>query len=266
VALDLGKQSGNAFFYAGASFLQGVLQYQRGDWAATRTWFEQAQRYYGHSTRVVVRSYVPYGQGLIQVVTGDIEKGLQSLREAILQTEDVGFLFLLHRAQRDMAEVELVRGQAREARMRLQPITESPGCEQYNDITPMLPLLAWACIELGDGSQAEALLERALLQAEAQHHILAVLDILRVRALLYTRRERWEEGCQTLEQALVLARSMPHPYAEAKLLYIAGQLQAARGDTLTARQHFLAALSNCTQLGEWLYAVNIERDLSVLGR
>jgi tetratricopeptide (TPR) repeat protein len=265
VALDLGKQSGNMVFYGSSSFLQGVLQYQRGDWTAARSWFLETQRHNGRATRVVIRAYAPYGQGLICVASSDVEEGARYLEEAISISQNGRLSFILHRAQRDLAEVELVQGQAVEAQVRLQPIIESPDCEQYNDITPMLPMLAWACIELGDERQAEALLDRALPQAEAQHHILAVLDILRIRALLSTRRERWEEGCQTLEQALVLARSMPHPYAEAKLLYVAGQLQAARRDTPAARENFLAALSNCTQLGERLYAVHIERDLTALG-
>jgi hypothetical protein len=68
-----------------------------------------------------------------------------------------------------------------------------------------------------------------------------------------------------LEQALSLARSMPHPYAEAKLLYVAGQLEAASGDSCAAREHFIAALSICAGLGERLYAGRIERELMALG-
>jgi class 3 adenylate cyclase/tetratricopeptide (TPR) repeat protein len=263
VALDLATQSGNQTFYGSSSFLQGILEYQRGDWVAARYWFEQAQRHYGPACRIVVRAYGPYGQGLIRAVTGELEEGVRYLHEAISICEAGGLLFLLHRAQRDMAEVELVRGQAVEARDRLESIVWSPGCEEYNEITPLLPLQAWAFLELGDASRAEDLLDRAAPRAEAQQHTLALLDVLRVRGLLHTRKERPKEGREVLEQALSLARSLPHPYAEAKLLYVVGQLEAASGDTRAAREHFTAALAICGELGERLYAHRIEREMSV---
>jgi tetratricopeptide (TPR) repeat protein len=264
VALDLNKQAGNESFYGSSSFLRGLLEYQRGEWGAMWDWFEQLPRHY-RALRVVTRAYAPYGQGLIRVITGEVEEGERFLREAISIAENGRLQFLLHRAQRDLAEIELVQGQSMEARVRLQPIIESPGFEQYNDITPMLPMLAWACIELGDDSQAETLLERVGPQAEAQHHFLALLDVLRVRGLLCIKQQRWQEGREVLRQALTLACEMPHPYAEAKLLYASGCLEAARGDADTARQQFSAALAICGRLGERLYAERIEREVASLG-
>jgi tetratricopeptide (TPR) repeat protein len=264
VALDLNKQSGNQMFYGSSAFLQGLLEYHRGDWAAARHWFEQAQRHFGHASRTVTRAYAPIGPGLIGAVTGDLEEGLRYLQKAISISQDEGVPFILHRAQREMAEVELVLGHAAEARMRLQPIVETPGYGAYNDVTPLLPLLAWACIELGDERQAETLLERAAPQAKAQHHELALLDVLRVRGLLCIKQQCWQDGRKVLEQALTLARGMPHPYAEAKVLYTTGCLDAACGEPAAARRRFTASLTICTQLGERLYAESIEREMSAL--
>jgi tetratricopeptide (TPR) repeat protein len=264
IALDLNQQSGNQMFYGSSSFLQGLLEYHRGDWAAARHWFEQPQKHYGHASRVVTRAYAPIGPGLIRAVTGDLEEGVQYLQKAISICQDEGVPFILHRVQREMAEVELNLGRSAAARMRLQPIVEAPSYEAYNDVTPLLPLLAWACIELGDESQAEALLERAAPQAEAQRHYLALLDVLRVRGLLCIKRQQWQAGREVLDRALTLARAMPHPYAEAKGLYTTGCLEAASGDPATARQLFTAALTICTQLGERLYAECIERAVSAL--
>jgi class 3 adenylate cyclase/tetratricopeptide (TPR) repeat protein/DNA-binding XRE family transcriptional regulator len=261
-AQDLFRQTGNSTSFA-AAFLHGVLDMYRGDWKAARDWFEQVPSHH-QSSRVLIWAYAPFGQGLIRAVTGDVKEGRRYLEEAISINKDGGLPFILHRIQRDLAEVELVEGQAAEARARLQPIVQSPGCEQYNDITPLLPLLAWACIELGDESQAETLLERAALQAEAQHHYLALLDVLRVRGLFCIKQQRWQAGLEVLEQALTLARAMPHPYAEAKVLYASGCLEAAHGDHATARQQFTAALTICSHLGERLYAERIERVVSAL--
>jgi tetratricopeptide (TPR) repeat protein len=210
-------------------------------------------------------AYAPYGQGLIRVVTGDVEEGVRYLEEAISHYKGSGLPFIVHRAQRDLAEVELIQGQAVQAQVRLQPIIQTPGYELYNDITPMLPMLAWACLERGDAGQAEALLDQAAPQAQAQHHALALLDILRVRGLLYTRLERFAWAQAALDDALARARSMPHPYAEAKLVYTYGRLEAARGDPSAARACFVAARSICAQLGERLYAKCIEREMTALG-
>jgi hypothetical protein len=73
---------------------------------------------------------------LIRTGVGDLEEGVRYLEEAISISQDGGLPFILHRAQRDMAEIELVLGQAVKAQVRLPPIAQSPGCEQYNDITP----------------------------------------------------------------------------------------------------------------------------------
>lgn len=77
--------------------------------------------------------------------------------------------------------------------------------------------------------------------------------------------QRWQEGREVLEKALSLARSLPHPYAEAKVLYATGQLNAASGDTRVAGEHFTAALSICAELGERLYAGRIEQETAALG-
>jgi hypothetical protein len=103
-----------------------------------------------------------------------MEQGVRYLQEAISINEDAGFPFILHRAQRDMAEVEL-------------------------------------------------------------------------------------------DDALVRARSMPHPYAEAKLQYTYGRLEAARGNTSAALERFTSADFICARLGERLYAERIERETAALG-
>jgi hypothetical protein len=57
---------------------------------------------------------------------------------------------------------------------------------------------------------------------------------------------------------------MPYPYAEAKALWVYGQLEMERGDPRAAREHFTAALAICDQLGEGLYRPRIEQDLELI--
>lgn len=66
-----------------------------------------------------------------------------------------------------------------------------------------------------------------------------------------------------LEEALALERGMSYPYAEAKTLYTAGQLHAARDETEQAHERFEAALGILHRLGEQQDAEHVERALAV---
>jgi class 3 adenylate cyclase/tetratricopeptide (TPR) repeat protein len=264
LALDLATRTGNITFNGGALFLRGLALLHCGEWKMAERSFHDAARLISQFPTVVTHSYGHLGLGIIQAATGDAEAGLYNLREAVAMSESSGFPFLTHRAQREMAEVELALGEFTAARARLEPFVIASGCETYNDITPMMPLLAWALLETGEEAQAEALLERAAPQAVEQHHMLALLDVLRIRGILRTRQGRWTEAQAALEDGLTRARALPHPYAEVKLLYALGQIDVARAHAEAAREHFRAALEICDQLGEGLYRPRIEKDLDMI--
>jgi tetratricopeptide (TPR) repeat protein len=80
------------------------------------------------------------------------------------------------------------------------------------------------------------------------------------------RWQRWEDARAALDEAIAMSRDMPYPYAEAKALYVYGQLHAAMGEPGRAREKYEQALSICDRLGEGLYRTYIERDLRRLAR
>jgi tetratricopeptide (TPR) repeat protein len=123
------------------------------------------------------------------------------------------------------------------------------------------PVLAWAHLERGKEGRAGELVEQALAAARAAGVRLILADVLGVQALLAAQHGRWQEAEAALEEALALCRAMPHPYAEAKALWISGQVEAGRGDPAAARTRFTAALLICYRLGEGLYRTHIDRDL-----
>jgi tetratricopeptide (TPR) repeat protein len=96
-------------------------------------------------------------------------------------------------------------------------------------------------------------------------HWNAQVDALRSKALLAMQQRRWQEAEEALEVSRSLARPMPYPYAEAKALYVYGQLHVAKGEPDRARQRFAQALAVCARLGERLYAEHIEQALAELG-
>ena len=92
----------------------------------------------------------------------------------------------------------------------------------------------------------------------------ALVQALRVQALLLSKEERWEEAEQALQEALMLCRRMAAPYAEAKALYTAGLVSHDKRELASTRQRFEAAREICTRLGERLYALRLEQVLAKL--
>lgn len=126
-----------------------------------------------------------------------------------------------------------------------------------------LSLLPWAYMELGEADKAEELLAQVLSTTRQAQMNPALVQALRVQALVLSKQERWEEADHGLEEALTLCRSMATPYAEAKTLYVAGLVSRRRREFEPARQRFEAALAILERLGERLYARYIEQLLSL---
>jgi tetratricopeptide (TPR) repeat protein len=260
-AQNAAERAGSGSMLGGAYFPRGLQSFYAGDWPTARMWFERAADLLGGKL-YSISLYAPLGRGIIRLATGEKETGLNFLLEALALAEQRGFLFGKDRIQRELAEAELVMGRASSALMRLESRVTQPVRQEENDVTPMMPLLAWVYLELGGGQDVEALLDRAAAQARIQHHHLALVDTMRIRGLLYARQRRWQEAAHALDEALALCRSMPHPYAEAKALYIYGQMHLARDEPERAREDFTAALAILNRLGERLYAEHVERALA----
>jgi hypothetical protein len=127
-----------------------------------------------------------------------------------------------------------------------------------------LPLLAWAEGDLGELEHAEALAQQVVALARRQEQRLALVDGLRVSAVVAIRTRRWPEAAAALQESLALAHAMPYPYAEAKARWVYGQLETARDDGVAASDQFAQARSICVRLGEGLYRPHIERALATL--
>jgi hypothetical protein len=95
---------------------------------------------------------------------------------------------------------------------------------------------------------------------------LTLVDVLRIQGLLAHRRGDRHKAGVALEESLALSRAMPYPYAEAKALYVYGQLHATKGEPEMAREKYAAALAICAVLGEGLYRPHIELALTALGQ
>jgi hypothetical protein len=109
--------------------------------------------------------------------------------------------------------------------------------------------LAWAHLELGDLTVAEALVAQAATQARATNDRVKLVDALRVQAMVVLRQGHCEVAARSLEEGLALTRSIPYPYAEGRLLHVYGQLHLAQGKAGPARERLEAALAIFRRLG-----------------
>lgn len=87
--------------------------------------------------------------------------------------------------------------------------------------------LAWAHLRGGDAGRAAELSVRAVERARKTGEILALVNALRVLGMVLVQQGRVEDAGTVLNEGLALARSLPYPYAEARILVEMGTLDAA---------------------------------------
>jgi tetratricopeptide (TPR) repeat protein/transcriptional regulator with XRE-family HTH domain len=165
-----------------------------------------------------------------------------------------------------LAETDLLAGRDEAARIRVESLLAADGAlfmyGSHAVKAALIPMQAWAAAERGDMRQADLLVRGEIERARRVGYRPALADALRIRALLAVRQGRSQEAEAALEESLSLCRAMPYPYAEAKALYVYGQLYAARDEPERARERFAQALAILNRLGERLYAEQIERALA----
>jgi hypothetical protein len=105
--------------------------------------------------------------------------------------------------------------------------------------------------------------EQAIRRTRPENFRLVLVDALRVQGMVAMRLAHWEEAAWALEEGLSLARSMPYPYAEARLLHLSSRLHAQVGKAEAARERLTTALAIFQRLGARKDIEQVERDLAV---
>jgi tetratricopeptide (TPR) repeat protein len=219
-----------------------------GEWSQASTHMEEAlsnSPQQGHSTPdgILRAAY-----GMLHLAKGNWKEAVQHLEMAAGRATRVGDLQALRQAARVLAELAILEGHAAAAVARLMPLLDRPGLAEF-DVTVFLPVLAWAYLELDDLAQAEQVIAQALRRARAEQLRVILVDALRVQALILLRQRQWDEAGIALEEGLSLARAMPYPYAEARLLHVYGCLLAERDKAEPSRERLEAALAIFRRLG-----------------
>jgi tetratricopeptide (TPR) repeat protein len=185
------------------------------------------------------------------------------LDEGMALAERRGDLLGRRYLQTALAERDVLEGRPDAACARLVSLLEHRGQLEWG-VATLLALLAWAYLELGELGQATEVVGQAITRARATNNRLGLVDALRVQAMVRIRQEHWADAASSLEEGLALARSMPYPYGEGRLLHVYGAMHVQKGKLEPAREQLETALATFWRLGARKDAERVEQAIEDL--
>jgi tetratricopeptide (TPR) repeat protein len=224
-----------------------------GEWQRARVLAERALEIMRAASSGRTASYFQYANvlrqlAMIRAAMGEWEIARPSLEESIALAEKLPYPEALRASQGLWAEHDVVSGAPEAALARLEPlITGVDGGEL--GVMRLLPTLAEAQATLGDTTASERILADAVMQAQAQGHRLALVDLLRAHGVVLAQQEKVEVARRFFEEAVTLARSMTYPHAEGRALYALGCLHSSKQEWQAARERLQEALAIFRRLG-----------------
>jgi tetratricopeptide (TPR) repeat protein len=262
-ACDVAAQQGDPTAISFMWYNLGETAFYQGDWQKARSAFERAAAVMRELPPSWISTYALLGLGRMGLAEGHFAAAQRDLADATARSDDFNELQVVRCAQSILAERDLLEGKPAQALARLEPLLDRDEQREIH-VTMLLPMLAWAAYDLGDVERAEGVVAQSIERARTQRCQLALVDALRIAAIIQIRQRRARQAQTSLLEALDLSSAMPYPYAAAKSRYVTGQLHLARGEPEQARAQFDEALAICTDLGERLYAAHLERAIYLL--
>jgi tetratricopeptide (TPR) repeat protein/transcriptional regulator with XRE-family HTH domain len=262
-ARAVAERRGDAAQVVFATVTLGVLSFQAGDWVQARVHLERAlalAREIG-APRVVASALVELGW--LCLAEGARDEATRYLEEGCAIADRGTNMTVPLQAHGLLAERQILEGRPEAACARLAPLRAGAGQNPWVGAHVQLTL-AWAYLEMGHVAVADEMVGQAVARVRSQGHRLALVDALRVQAMVATRQGRWKDAERTLKEGLALARSMPYPYAEGRLLHVYGEMHAQKGEPEPARERLEAALAIFRRLGARKDAERAEEALTTL--
>ncbi len=221
---------------AGALDNRGKLASLTGAWEQARHDLERALALCGQGgeSLVALRAAATLGQHLVW--EGKWEAAAAYLEQCLWWAERCDDRWMLTMAYAAQAELEIYIGQAETARTRLVAWLDRLTWDDPYGVLWILPVLAWSHLELDEVAQAAEVVARGEHKARAAHNLEVLVHLLRVQAMVALRRNDPAAAERVLEEGLTLARAMPYPYAEVRLLQVYAHLRAQQGEVRMARE------------------------------
>ncbi len=264
-ALEIAARLGDPAQRAYTLALGALVAVVAGDWADTRAALDEAAALLRADARSWYAPYIPGYRALLDLVMGDRVGAAAAVAQAEALLAGSSNLQARRTATAVAAELDLLAERPGAAATRLAPLLDQAGLEE-SDVTELLPILARAQLEQGRVAEAEATVRRALVRARREGMRPALAEALRVQALIALRQKHWAEAAHSLEEGLELARTIPYPYAEARLLYLDGLLHVAQGEHGLARAQLTASQTLVRRLGAREEAARVDQALASLSQ
>lgn len=245
-ALEVAEQAGDPAATANMAFRCGQNTFLSGEWDLARQYFDRSVATASRVDALSILAYPLFGLGLLALLEGDGDAAVARADQCLAIARKANDAQILRAAESLLAEKELQDGRPHDALIRLSALEpEESGLSLHS----ALPALAVACLRVGDIDAAQAHTAAAVRWARERHNLLGLADLLPVQALVLIERQQWSEVRDALEEGLRLARPMPYPYAEARLLSVYGILHHRLGERAQAEDKLLHALRIFQRLG-----------------
>ncbi|MGI8824212.1 MAG: tetratricopeptide repeat protein [Chloroflexota bacterium] len=223
-ALHVGQRVGNPSYIALDLNNLGQIRLSLGKWTEAREYLERAEEVVaGFTSASTYGAYTPAMLSQLLLCTGDWDGAERQLERALgiaEVSEDRQVLEMIHLTG---AELEILRGEPEKAAARLEALPRlEGGLRSLIEAT-----LAWAQLEGGDVQHAAEIATQAVSRAREAGEVLALADALRVCGMVLAAQGRKGEAEEAFAEGLQIARSLPYPYAEARILYEMGKVDEA---------------------------------------
>jgi tetratricopeptide (TPR) repeat protein len=244
----------------------GLDAFLSGDWPKARVYLERG---------VAIPQQVGIREGFDYIrphcdlarllhAEGAWDEATRYFEEVLAAFAGTGERILTLVAHGHLAERDVLAGHPEAACARLLPLLDRTGVEERMVTHFILPVLAWALFELGELDEAAATAAETIRRARSGLCRLALVQALRVQARVLLARDRYDEAACTLEDGLAVARSMPYPHGEGRLLQVYGLLHARQRQPAQASERTQEALAIFRRLGARKDVERIEQSMTVL--
>jgi tetratricopeptide (TPR) repeat protein len=220
-AIEVGQRVGNPDRLAFDLGNLGDILLVLGEWSAAADALERGLTVVSEK-RTAYNANLLLNAGRLALWTGDSDEAERRLQEALALAAESGDRQVTEYGEAFLAELDMVQGHPDLAVDRLQPLIE---VEDAN-LGLLLPNFAWALIEAGETEKAADAAVRAVARTRGQEP-LNLVDALRVQGMALRQNGRDEEATAVLEEGLAVARELPYPYAEARILEQMGRTEEA---------------------------------------
>jgi tetratricopeptide (TPR) repeat protein/transcriptional regulator with XRE-family HTH domain len=265
--VTIAEQRGDPYQLAAFLTTRGLIIFRQGDWTAARADLERGLAVGRQAGTLSFSAFLPLYMVPLCLATGDWTEAARLIDESMALPDRDKHPFAVKIARGLLAELDLLEGHPEAARARI--ITLPPAFYRGVGHAEFCahgygPLLALAQLELGDQAAAARVVAETIARARLDQTPLVLTEALRVAALIDLRQERLDEVTASLDEAIGIARRLPYPYQEARLLSVYGQMHAQQGAASPARECLEAALAIFRRLGARVDVERIEQALTTL--